>query len=56
MFEERYSDILRINVQKINEMTLHKDIAQVELGLALSPEEELPPIFMKLNKYKEKKT
>ena len=36
-------------------MTLHKDIAQVELGLALLPEEELPPIFMKLNKYKEKK-
>ena len=36
-------------------MTLHKDIAQVDSGLDLLPEEELPPIFMKLSKFKGKK-
>ena len=36
-------------------MTLHKDIAQVDSGLDLLPEEELSLIFMKLSKYSEKK-
>ena len=36
-------------------MTLHKDIAQVDSGLDLLAEEELPPIFMKLSKFKGKK-
>ena len=37
-------------------MTLHKDIAQVDSGLDLLPEEELSLIFMKLSKFKGKKT
>ena len=36
-------------------MTLHKDIAQVDSGLDLLPEEELSLIFMKLSKFKGKK-
>ena len=36
-------------------MTLHEDMAQVDSELALLPEQELSPIFMKLSKYEEKK-
>lgn len=35
MFEERCSDVLRINLQENDEMILFKDLAQKEMGLAM---------------------
>lgn len=53
LFEERDSDILRTNPQENDEMTLLKDLAREELGVALLPRWELSCFNMHLSNYKE---
>ena len=46
MFEERYSDTLRINLKKIRKWDYLKTLRKKEQGSALLPKEEIPPILL----------
>lgn len=55
IFEERYYDILRINLQENDEMALFKDLAQEALGSStVSKAGTISYFIMNLSNYKEK--
>ena len=60
MFEERYSDTLRINLKKIRKWDYLKTLRKKEQGSALLPKEEIPPILLwswaSIQKKKKQKT